>query len=211
MASKKVLTVSTIPHLALLYSLQRIPISAEPSPKYLPNAELNEKIGLIRHDITALAVDAIVNAANTRLLGGGGVDGAIHRAAGPDLLEECKLLGGCETGDAKVTGAYRLPCNSVIHTVGPVFYLSKATGEAEHLLRSCYRRSLEVAVENGLKSVAFSCISTGVYGYPSIDACRAALSEVRDFLEGPNGSKISNVIFCSFMAEDEQAYQQNAR
>ena len=137
-------------------------------------------IEVVEGDITALPVDAIVNAANSRLLGGGGVDGAIHRAAGPELLEECRGLGGCPTGEARITRGYRLPARHVIHTVGPVWQGGQR-GEAE-LLAACYRNSLALALEHGIHSIAFPAISCGAYGYPVEEAARIAVREVREFL-----------------------------
>ncbi|KAG0322610.1 O-acetyl-ADP-ribose deacetylase macrod1, partial [Dissophora globulifera] len=144
--------------------------------KFAPNKTFNERISLWQGDITLLGVDAVVNAANKSLLGGGGIDGAIHRAAGRKLLNECRTLGGCETGDAKITGGYNLPARHVIHTVGPI-------GEIPNKLSSCYRRVLEVVKENNLTSVAFCCISTGIYGYDNSKAAHVALETVREWME----------------------------
>ena len=158
----------------------------------------------IQADITTLLVDAIVNAANESLLGGGGVDGAIHRAAGPELLRECEKLGGCKTGDAKITRGYRLPAKHVIHAVGPVW--DGGTSGEPQLLASCYRRSLELAVENGIATIAFPGISTGVFGYPIEKAARVALQAVRS---SSALGKIEEVTFCCFSERDLDIYLQH--
>ncbi|KAI9756546.1 MAG: hypothetical protein M4579_003805 [Chaenotheca gracillima] len=198
--------LSEIPTVSLLYKLGRLQASSS-ATSVAPSQALNNKISLIRTDITKLQVDSIVNAANGSLLGGGGVDGAIHRAAGKDLLKECRTLNGCDTGSAKITNAYNLPCKKVIHAVGPVYTSAKKSNSQTTLLQGCYRRSLQLAAENNLSSIAFSALSTGVYGYPSDEAAEAALDEVKRFLESEQGKKLDRVIFCNFEAKGEEAYQ----
>ena len=161
-----------------------------------------DRITVLRGDITRLDVDAIVNAANTSLLGGGGVDGAIHRAAGPDLLVECRRLGGCPTGEARITKGYRLAARYVIHTVGPVY---RGTPEDAHLLASCYRNSLALATEHHLSTIAFPAISCGVYGYPIEKACKIAVETTCAFLE--QNSSVTGVHFVLFSESYERLYR----
>jgi len=168
---------------------------------------MDARVQLVQGDITTMGVDAIVNAANSSLLGGGGVDGAIHRAAGAELLAECRTLGGCETGQAKITSGYRLPARHVIHTVGPV-YRDGRHGEPE-LLAACYRNSLRVAVDNGLRTIAFPCISTGVYGYPFDQACAIALDTISEFLAG--NTEIEQVTLVCYSQWDYDRYSQLIR
>lgn len=167
---------------------------------------LHDKIEILKGDITRMEVEAIVNAANSRLLGGGGVDGAIHRAAGPELLEECRALGGCPTGEARITKGYRLPARYVIHTVGPIY---RGRPEDARLLASCYRSSLSLAAEHGLGSLAFPAISCGIYGYPLADASRIAVDTTLASLT--DHPVIDRVVFVLFSEEDRQVYEDYRR
>lgn len=174
-------------------------LAATGGKKISCNPNLNGKVSLWKGDITRLEIDAIVNAANKTLLGGGGVDGSIHRAAGPTLKAECATLHGCETGQAKITGGYKLPAKNVIHTVGPI-------GENPNLLQSCYTTSLNLALQQNLRSIGFPCISTGLYDYPAWSAAQVALQTTRNFLEEYH-DQVERIIFCVFLAEDEEIYQ----
>jgi len=170
------------------------------------SAYLGGRIEVVKGDITTLEVDAIVNAANSSLLGGGGVDGAIHRAAGPELLAECRGLGGAKTGQTKITRGYRLPARHVIHAVGPVWQ-GGAAGESEQLA-SCYRGAIDLATTHRLESIAFPCISTGIYGYPLEPACRIAIATVRKALEAD--ASVKRVVFCCFSETDRDTYERIA-
>ncbi|KAJ1885793.1 O-acetyl-ADP-ribose deacetylase macrod2, partial [Kickxella alabastrina] len=181
-----------------------VPLSAIPTvaARFSKHADPGSFLSLIsiwRGDITRLQVDAIVNAANNTLLGGGGVDGAIHKAAGPRLLAECRLLNGCEAGQAKITGGYELEAKHVIHTVGPV-------GEQRALLASAYRACLDVARANGVRTIAFPCVSTGVYGYPAEKACRVVLPTVQEWLSNNRGA-IDRIVFCMYNDKSVAVYE----
>lgn len=199
-------SVNDIPSLSQLYRDPESVLSAvnpRGNSTYSPDDSLNKRVGLIRGDITKLRLDAIVNAANKHLGGGGGVDGAIHRAAGPELIKEGQPLGPIETGEAVITKGYNLPAKHVIHTAGPIYTAEKDPGEK---LAMCYRESLKIAAKNGLETVAFSAISTGVYGFPNGPAAQIACKTVREFLESDEGSKLSRVVFVTFVDPDVDAY-----
>jgi O-acetyl-ADP-ribose deacetylase (regulator of RNase III) len=168
---------------------------------------LSERLLVVRGDITKLEVDAIVNAANESLLGGGGVDGAIHRAAGPGLLAECRQLGGCPTGEARLTAGYRLPARHVIHTVGPIYRGGR--GNEAALLCSCYEQSLRIAGKHRIETIAFPCISTGVYGYPKGEACWIATDTVYNWIREHQLPR--QVTFCCFQEEDAEPYRTRLR
>lgn len=182
----------------LLKQCQMHPQKFVDKGQYDIKPELNNKISVWKGDITHLEIDAIVNAANESLRGGGGVDGAIHSAAGPDLLKECIHLGGCAPGDAKITGGYKLPAKYIIHTVGP-------RGEYKDVLKSCYNTCLDIMRKENLRTIAFPCISTGVFGYPQRKAALVALENVRDFLERYS-ENVDRIIFCLFLSEDLTIY-----
>lgn len=166
---------------------------------------MKDKLELIVGDITTLEVDAVCNAANKTLLGGGGVDGAIHRAAGENLLKECRGLGGCLTGEAKITKGYNLKASYVIHTVGPV-WRGGSHGEKE-LLKSCYKNTLKLCLKNSIKKIAFPAISTGIYGYPKEEACKVAINTVFQFLNNQDSGTIKKVIFCCFDKHTFEIYK----
>lgn len=165
---------------------------------------METEIVVLKGDITKLRVDAIVNAANRSLLGGGGVDGAIHRAAGRELYEECKALGGCKTGEAKITKGYKLPAKYVIHTVGPIY--GRENGREAELLANCYKNSLKLAVDNNIKTIAFPSISTGAYGYPLKEASEIAITTVKKFLDDEK-DHVEKVYFVAFSEADFKVYQ----
>ncbi|KAL1896686.1 hypothetical protein Cpir12675_002708 [Ceratocystis pirilliformis] len=205
-SANTVLHISDIPTLPQLYSGGRLGTTIH--PLRTPCLEYNHKVAHICADITLIEADAIVNAANCELSGGGGVDGAIHRAAGPELAAACEVLNGCKTGESKITPGFSLPARHVIHTAGPI-YGRRENKESDRLLGSCYSNSLNLAVENGCKTVALCAISTGVYRFPSDSAADIATRTVRQFLEGGHGKDIDKIVFVSFEAKDADQYQKH--
>ncbi|KAL6302496.1 A1pp-domain-containing protein [Sparassis latifolia] len=198
--------LSKIPTLRELYGTSTIKSAKSSELVFPPKESLLDRVSLYQGDITRLEVASIVNAANRSLLGGGGVDGAIHAAAGPELLEECRTLDGCDTGDAKITKGYDLPSKFVIHTVGPI-YSSANTDVKAKQLKSCYQRSLQLVVDRSLKHIAFPSISTGIYGYPVEDATHIALKVVREFLDSLSGDGLDRVIFVVWSDADKIVYE----
>ncbi|RFU76814.1 hypothetical protein TARUN_5400 [Trichoderma arundinaceum] len=209
MPSRSLQSVADIPTISRLYASRRLPTPSPSSPArpsyYQPSAAINQRVSLIRADITSLPVDAIVNAAKNSLRGGGGVDGAIHSAAGLGLVRECiaSYPDGCSTGSAVITGGHKLPARHVIHTVGPIY---QTQAVSEPLLRSCYQSSLSLAASNGLTSIAFSGVSTGIYGYPSDKAAHVACDVVRNYLEQDTTGQIQRVVFVTFLDKEVNAY-----
>jgi len=201
-----IVKLEDIPTIRQLYKDSELAVPPKDRIRYKPNDSLLDRISLYQGDITELKVDAIVNAANKSLLGGGGVDGAIHRAAGPHLLEECRTLNGCNTGESKITRGYSLPSRHVIHTVGPVYSPAEVEVKARQLA-SCYRTSLEVAVENDVRHIAFPSVSTGIYGYPIENATHIALGTARQFMESERGTKLERCIFVVWSNNDRDVYE----
>ncbi|KAH9944847.1 hypothetical protein B0H21DRAFT_440938 [Amylocystis lapponica] len=200
------LALSSIPTLRELYRTAVLHALDPSNHRHQSREDLLDRVSLYQGDITRIEVDSIVNAAKRSLLGGGGVDGAIHDAAGPNLLAECRTLDGCDTGDAKITKGYDLPSKHVIHTVGPIYSSRNADDKASQL-RSCYSKCLDLAAQRSLKHIAFPSISTGVYGYPIEDATHIALDTVRSFLDTPDGDKLDRVIFVVWSDADKHVYE----
>ncbi|CAG7851306.1 O-acetyl-ADP-ribose deacetylase MACROD1; AltName: Full=MACRO domain-containing protein 1; AltName: Full=Protein LRP16; AltName: Full=[Protein ADP-ribosylglutamate] hydrolase; Flags: Fragment [Serendipita indica DSM 11827] len=199
----RAITLASIPTLRYLYKNKTL---VQCRPRFPHRESLLDRVSLFQGDITRLEVDAIVNAANRSLLGGGGVDGAIHQAAGSGLLKECRTLGGADTGDAKITGGYKLPSKHVIHAVGPIYSSSERDIKAAQL-EACYENSIDLAIANKLSSIAFCSISTGIYGYPIVDATHIALQTTREILEKESSSGIERVIFVVWSDKDKHVYQ----
>ncbi|KAI0671409.1 A1pp-domain-containing protein [Trametes maxima] len=198
--------LTKIPTLRELYKVGVLKAAEGTSVRYSSKPALLDRVSLYQGDITRLDVDSIVNAANRSLLGGGGVDGAIHAAAGPSLLDECRGLNGCDTGDAKVTKGYDLPARHIVHTVGPVYSSTNVDVKAQQLA-SCYKTSMQKAVDTGSKHIAFPSISTGIYGYPIKDATHIALDVVRQFLDSQDGDKLERTIFVVWSDTDKHVYE----